>query len=402
MAYTFKISFNPDIIGINLLKPSPAALFPLTSNRVTYCYSGAQAIYRGAHILGLQKGDCVLVPAYSCGSEIAPLLEAGLTLKYYRSLTDLSPDIDHLVHLCRNKPKALFIIHYFGFPQPMRVLVDFKKRYNLHLIEDNAHGLYSTNRSGVPLGSMGDIAIFSFTKSLPATDGGALVLNCPEETGLTKGRISPSLFSVARKGTGKTASQLIKAIGMRSKWAGYQLKTQILDRLSAEPNLDSLNESGWDTDEQIDHYLAFDPEQAGWGMSKIARFIVAHQTHRLIRAVRRRNFSLLLESFPKNNTKLKPLFSNLTKGACPLLFPVLSEDSLSLYHFLRSGGVEALRFWRFFHFDHPRNKFPFETALKKNVVAIPIHQDLRIDDVLYMAELLREWEPAQQRTACIQ
>ena len=72
MAYTFKIPFNPGIIGTHLLKKAPAAIFPCTTNTASYWYGGAQAIYQGVRRLGLQKGDIVLVPAYSCGSEVEP------------------------------------------------------------------------------------------------------------------------------------------------------------------------------------------------------------------------------------------------------------------------------------------------------------------------------------------
>ena len=49
--------------------------------------------------------------------------------------------------------------------------------------------------------------------------------------------------------------------------------------------------------------------------------------------------------------------------------------------------------------DHPQDWFPAETALKKNVVALPIHQDISANDVLYMAELLREWETTKGKTS---
>jgi len=399
MAYTFKIPFNPGIMGAHLLKKAPAAMFPCNSNTATYWYGGAQAIYQGVRSLGLQKGDIVLVPAYSCGSEVAPLLAAGLALEYYRSLPDLSPDFDHLELLCRKKPKALLIIHYFGFPQPLKALVDFKKKHNLYLIEDNAHGLYSKDRSGNPLGCLGDIAIFSFTKSLPTTDGGALVINRPNGTEPTECGLTPHLSLIARKVAGKTAYQLIKIITKKNAQTGRVLKAQLLDRFSAEPDIDDFEESGWDMPNIVDDYLEFDPGRANWRMSSVSRFLVEHQPHRSISRARRSNFSLLLESCKGANENLIPLFSSLPKGVCPLLFPVQARDSLSLYHFLRSGGVEVLRFWGFFHFDHPQDWFPSETALKKNVIALPIHQDISANDVLYMAELLREWETIKGRTS---
>jgi hypothetical protein len=280
----------------------------------------------------------------------------------------------------------------------MQALMVLKKKHNLYLIEDNAHGLYSKDLSGNPLGSVGDIAIFSFTKSLPTTDGGALVINHANGGGPTEGGIAPHICAVAKKATGKTAYQLIKIITKKCPRAGEVLKAQLLDRFSAEPDLDDFRESRWDSPEIVDNYLEFDTaNRADWQMSSVSRFLVEHQSHSSIIHTRRRNFRLVLEFCQDTSVKLMPLFSTLPPGVCPLLFPVQARDSLSLYQFLRSRGIEVLRFWRFFHFDHPQDRFPFETALKKNVIALPIHQDVSAHDVLYMIELLREWKTTKER-----
>ena len=391
MARTLSIPFSPSIISLNLLNKSPTAIFPLTTDTTTYWFGGAQALFQGVRSLGMQREDVILVPAYSCGSELAPLLAAGLTLKYYRILPDLSPDFGHLEFLCHKKPKALFIIHYFGFPQPMQALSDFKQKHDLYLIEDNAHGLYSKDICGNPLGSLGDIAIFSFTKSLPTTDGGALVLNPASRIVPIDDGDTPYLFPIIKKFAGKASYQLIKRIGKKNTKIADLLKEQFLDRFSAEPNLDDFDESGWDSPDMVDRYLEFQPSWANWRMSSISRFLVGHQQHQLIKNLRRRNFSLFLDFCKGMDEYIIPLFPKLPTGACPLLFPVQTHDSLSLYHFLRAAGVEVLRFWRFFHADHPQDRFPFETKLKKNVIALPIHQDISTDDVAQMAGLLREW-----------
>jgi dTDP-4-amino-4,6-dideoxygalactose transaminase len=399
MADTFKIPFSPGIIGAQLLKEAPAAMFPCTiGNAATYWYGGAQAIYQGARRLGLQEGDLVLVPAYSCGSEVAPLLAAGLSVEYYRSLPDLSPDFSHLDFLCRKKnPKSLFFIHYFGFPQPLKALADFKQKHDLFLIEDNAHGLYSMDGAGDPLGLLGDIAIFSFTKSLPTPDGGALVINHENRIEPPENGIPPQFSSIGKKVAGKTAYQLNRIITKMNARAGNAFQAQLIDRFSVKRHMDDHEESSWDTADMTDNYLDFDLLRANWRMSSVSRFLIERQSHSSIRHTRRRNFSLLLESCKNADEDIVPLFSSLPKGVCPLLFPVLARESLSLYRFLRSWGVEVLRFWRFFHSDHPRDQFTFETALKKNVIALPIHQDVSETEVLYMADLLREWPAAKGR-----
>src|SRR5207245_6549749 len=68
----------------------------------------------------------------------------------------------------------LYLIHYVGFPGPVQELSVACRARRLLLIEDCAQALLS-NCAERPLGSFGDVAIFSIRKTLPVPDGGALV-----------------------------------------------------------------------------------------------------------------------------------------------------------------------------------------------------------------------------------
>ena len=57
------------------------ALF--AGRRVSYSFNTRVAIRHACDLLRLNPGDEVLVPAYNCGSELDPLLDAGLTLRLY-------------------------------------------------------------------------------------------------------------------------------------------------------------------------------------------------------------------------------------------------------------------------------------------------------------------------------
>jgi dTDP-4-amino-4,6-dideoxygalactose transaminase len=392
----FKLPFRPAFFGNWIFNKADSAMLCGTGKTTTYWYGGAQALYQGVKSLGLRRGDIVLVPAYSCGSEVAPLLAHGLCVEYYRSLSDLSPDFTHLEALCRKKPRALLATHYFGFPQPLNKLTEFKHKHDLFLIEDNAHGLFSMNRHGAALGCAGDVAIFSFTKSLPIPDGGALLLN---HRGLVppEGGVAPLFFPVAKKIAGRTAYQCANKVATIDLQTGKKIKTRLLDRLSTEPNLDAAVESTWDSADIVDDYLAFNQLRADWRMSSASSYLARRQPRNWIVHRRRRNFSCLLESCKQIRQSLSPLIVRLPKHVCPLLFPIRTADSLSLYHFLRSRGVEAIRFWRFFHSDHPRDQFPFENSLKRNVIALPIHQDIGTQQVRYMTELLHAWSAPRYR-----
>ena len=80
------------------------------------------------------------------------------------------------------RPKAIIAVHLYGHPAGMPAILDIARRHQLLVIEDcaQAHG---ATLNGRQVGSMGDIAAYSFypTKNLGALgDGGAVATNNPE------------------------------------------------------------------------------------------------------------------------------------------------------------------------------------------------------------------------------
>jgi hypothetical protein len=61
------------------------------------------------------------------------------------------------------RTKILFVYHQYGFPQDMDKILEFAQDKKLVVIEDCAHALNSYYK-GRPLGSLGDFAIYSFSK----------------------------------------------------------------------------------------------------------------------------------------------------------------------------------------------------------------------------------------------
>ena len=61
------------------------------------------------------------------------------------------------------RTKILFVYHQYGFPQDMDKILEFAHDKKLVVIEDCAHALNSYYK-GKPLGSLGDFAIYSFSK----------------------------------------------------------------------------------------------------------------------------------------------------------------------------------------------------------------------------------------------
>jgi dTDP-4-amino-4,6-dideoxygalactose transaminase len=79
------------------------------------------------------------------------------------------------------KTKAIFAVHYAGYPADMDALADIARAHDLILVEDAAQALGSTYK-GRLAGSLADLGAFSFheTKNIISGEGGALVINNPD------------------------------------------------------------------------------------------------------------------------------------------------------------------------------------------------------------------------------
>ncbi|MDX1540627.1 MAG: DegT/DnrJ/EryC1/StrS family aminotransferase, partial [Geminicoccaceae bacterium] len=347
--------------------------------RVSYWHSARVALWQGVRRLGLEPGARVLVPGYCCGVEVAALLDAGLEVDYYRVLPDLTPDLDHLEQLARAPARALFLIHYFGLPQPLEPLVAFARERGLRLIEDAAHGLFARQPDGAALGSEADLAVFSLRKHLPVPDGGLLVLRGGEAGSAVRTR-RPEL-----KRTAKTVGYLA-AIELEHRWPRLN---DDLRRLLRRPNgprfADVAGAAPADLVAAADPLgKEFDPGAVGTNASWLSRTVYRWAGADEIRERRFRNFSTLQRA-AQAAPGLRPLFTRLPDGASPWLFPVVAERAEDLRRFLWCNGVASIGFWRYVHPTIPRHLFPFEEGLRGRVVALPVHQGLSSDEIARIA-----------------
>ena len=73
---------------------------------------------------------------------------------------------------------AFVVVHYAGVSCEMDVIMKIAKKYNLYVIEDNAHGVYAKYK-GKYLGTIGHLSALSFhyTKNITCGEGGAVMIN---------------------------------------------------------------------------------------------------------------------------------------------------------------------------------------------------------------------------------
>lgn len=159
--------------------------------------SGTSALHIGLKLLGVSKGDLVIVPANTFIAPLHSLSYLGAT----PILVDVDKDTWNMDIQCLkdaisdltnkgeiHKVKAIIPVHLYGMPTEMKALVEISERYQIPILEDSAEALGSTYY-GQPLGSIGDYGVFSFNgnKIITTSGGGALCSN--NEKGIKRAKM---------------------------------------------------------------------------------------------------------------------------------------------------------------------------------------------------------------------
>lgn len=381
----WKISAFPQLSPAQVFCRPNDMVFPFSRKDIVYCWNARVALWLGLEAIGLQPGDRVLVPVYACGSELDVLVARGLTLDFYPIREDLSVDLDALRSIVTADTRALFVVHYFGFSQPLQELDEFIRQHGLLLIEDNAHGLFSRDPRGTPLGSIGDFAIFSLYKSVPVPDGGVLVLK-------------DAVLPIALSGPG-----LKRVLGKLRQMTESTLSTfsprlaQAVAGLVLDPLIRLLKRETWQPKPVQGSagqaavaalYKPFSEADRRTGMSSFSQHIAATFDAEQVVARRRANYLAVDRAIRQAGGPFRPLMTSLAEGCCPLFYPVL-EDSPErcLRRAMLANGIEVHGFG-FAHRALPELGFDWERTLKSQVSCLPIHQSLSDRDLQHMLNVI--------------
>ena len=74
------------------------------------------------------------------------------------------------------KPKAIILVHLYGYPAKIDQFLEISNKYNIPIVEDAAEAIGSKYKDQ-PLGTFGKIGVFSFNgnKIITTSSGGALI-----------------------------------------------------------------------------------------------------------------------------------------------------------------------------------------------------------------------------------
>lgn len=346
------------------------ALF--AGRRVSYSFNTRVAIRRSCDILGLKPGDEVLVPAYHCGSELDPLLAAGLSVRLYPVDRSTRIDPDDITRRITPQTRAVYLTHYFGVLHPntaaIRQLCD---DHGLWLIEDCALSLLSGVTPAE--GRAGHVALFCFYKLFPVLGGGALVLNTDRMT-------APVVFAnpAPRK-------LVVKAL-IRAVLDAVLGRAGIAALRKLRPRKDTAPAARATYPDMPANYY-FDPALEGAGISHVTtRAIGAFNVAGTIRA-RRANYhqyQVALAGLPG----VTQLYPSLPDDACPLNMPILVENRDAVCAALTAQGIGATPWWAGFHQGIDVSGFPDAAYLKNHLLALPLHQTMGTAHIAHVVDRL--------------
>ncbi|MGE5610681.1 MAG: DegT/DnrJ/EryC1/StrS family aminotransferase [Bacillota bacterium] len=142
--------------------------------------SGTTALDCAMAALGIGPGDEVIVPAYTWWSDYTCVVHAGALPVFADIDRTLNLDPKDLERKITPRTKAVIAVHLLGGPCDMAPLVEVARQHKLAVVEDCAQCVGGSYR-GQKLGSIGDVAIYSFqiNKMITSGEGGALVTSDP-------------------------------------------------------------------------------------------------------------------------------------------------------------------------------------------------------------------------------
>ena len=343
--------------AIYLRTPDRGSPFPLGEPDCRVYTRARHGLFEGARSLGIGAGDLVLAPAFHHGSEIEALIRTGARVGFYECDEQLAPDESSLVEALVPQTRALYLIHYLGFPQDGERWRRWCDERGLLLLEDAAQS-WLAQADGRPVGSHGDLAIFCIYKSVGLDQPGALI--CREPPPAPRGR---------------RASAATTLLAFHLAWLRQRIDFRGPARRTRYVG------------ERPDASREFELGDPDIRPSAAALFAVRRSRADSAAGRRRQNYALLLERLAEH---VPAPFQTLPGGASPLQFPLSVRDPLHLLKWLAHVGIEGGEPWPIPHPSLPVQRFPRAEEMRVSWIGLPVHHQLRRRDLSRICAAIEE------------
>lgn len=139
--------------------------------------NGSTALDIAVRLLNLEPGDEVIMPTFTIISPAQSVVRCGGV----PVLVDSDPynwqmDVSQIEARITPRTKAIMVVHIYGHPADMDLILEIAQRYGLRVIEDAAE-VHGAEYKGRRCGGLADISCFSFyANKLVTTGEGGMVL----------------------------------------------------------------------------------------------------------------------------------------------------------------------------------------------------------------------------------
>ena len=314
--------------------------------------SCTEGLFTSMKLLGIKKGDEVILPSIHFIGAINAIIECGATPVF----CDVNPrtlnvEDQYIKPKITSKTKALILLHYAGVPCDMDPIISLCKNFNIKLIEDTANSPFSTYK-GKNTGTMGDIGLWSFDamKQLVMGDGGLIYCKDPKTI--------------------------------------LNLKQESYLGLISKSGFNNPNDKWWE----------FDIDRPGRRTvtNDIQAAIGLEQLKKIDKQIIKRKEIHEIYSKELNTHVDVPLPLNLNKTSSYYMYHIQTPNRDKLASYLREKGIyTTFRYYplhKVKYFKQYTANLPNTEYIMKNTVCIPIHQSLTKKQVNYICETIKKFK----------
>ena len=305
----------------------------------------------------MKAGDSVLVPAYICPAVIDPFQKLGIQILFYPVDQALAPDASAIRELLLKKPRAILIVHYFGFAARAEAVIQECRDHGLWIIEDCAHTLPLPSK-GIK-GDLGDVTMYSLPKLLPVPDGAVVVVN--------NDRL-PWPQAPAEANRRLVLVNLVwQAANTLETLMGVSLRTRLRESRTSTNMITALRQPSAGNGESRSYHR--------FRMSPVSQAIHRRIDLGSIAKRRQQNYRWLAAAV-KSIKGATPIFGDLDSPSAPLGFPILVDHREAVRSKLMAAGVDPRPIWSALPAQVPIEGFADARYVAAHNIVLPVHQDL--------------------------
>jgi perosamine synthetase len=143
--------------------------------------SGTAGLHLCVRALGIGAGDEVIVPSFAFIA-VANVLRYENAIPVFVDIDakTLNLDANRIEAAITPRTKAILVVHTFGCPAEMSMILDIARRHHLYVLEDACEAIGAEYESQ-KVGGLGDAGVFGFypNKQITTAEGGMVVTRNP-------------------------------------------------------------------------------------------------------------------------------------------------------------------------------------------------------------------------------